>query len=117
MLHEFPEFLKTVKQILEHNQSIADNGDVDSIDLSEFDVEPADLISEAYNNSGEVTAPLIVGLREAHDFIVSHRRLSYEFGNGREHYYTQASKDCDRLLEQMDFMDALIRRYVRQGDR
>ena len=117
MLYEYPEFLRAVKQVLEHVQRIAENDDIDSIDLADFDVEPAELISACYNNSGEVTAPLIVGLREAHDFIVSHKRLSRVYEHGRKHYYAQAAQDCEKILEQLEYQDAMIRRFVRQGSR
>lgn len=115
MLYEFHGQFDAVKTLLTQGIAIAGNDGIDDIDLSVLDEEAAELASMCFGSSGKATIPQTIALKEAFDFVVSHRRLMDEHGHGREAYYEDAGKHLEKMIERYEYLNAVLQRFDRKG--
>ena len=116
MLFEFIPSFQKVQELLDHCRRIATNADVDSIDLEDFDIRAEGLAGECFGNTGEVTIAKTIALKEAFDFVDSHRRLYEVHGHDRGYYYSHADKELEIIKDRYDHLYAVIQRLDIRGD-
>lgn len=114
-LGEFNTQLNNVKELLKHCKRIADNEDVDSIELSVLDVPADGMASACFCNTGGTTVPTTIAYREAYDFTSSHKRLMDSYKIDRAGYYSRASKELDIVKDRYNHLNAVLTRYQKKG--
>lgn len=115
MLYEFAQQLGVIKDLIQQNISIAEDGEADAIDLSALDMVPAELISACFNNTGASRMPMVVAQREANDIIAGHRRLASEYTMDRGDYYSLAVTNLNKQIGLHNYTHAVLQRMDRKG--